>query len=1522
MKLQTKPRARYSAVGLCLALALGPLTVRAASVWTGPLMTYTQPGTDPAQAANQDRLTPNVWLTRAGTAGLFNAKTETAYIKPSSPADTEWAVGALADYATLAYGTWQAAGGGHPVLDLVGVPLVLHLISDNVYLSVTFTSFHPPGGNFAYTRSTPAPANAPPGVTLINPPDNSSYPAAATVTLEAAATDPDGSVTNVEFFDGAVSLGGDAVSPYSVLASLASGPHTLTAVAWDNLGAMATSAPVHVTVAADLAPTVSITNPPDGAVFIAPATVTIQANASDADGSVTNVGFFDGGLFLGRTNHAPYAIAAGLAPGGHPLTAVATDNLGLSTTSAVVTVTVHAANLPPSVTITNPPDNAVFGSTHSVTIGADARDTDGSVTNVQFFDGALLLRSVASSPFRFSTAPFTFALGLHTLTAVAWDNLGASATSAPVRLSTARYLPEITNGNIAIYLQPVATGMAAPLYAMSPPGDTARLFVVEQNGLLRIIQNGTLLPAPALDIQSRVAPPLVPSNPNDERGFLGLAFHPGFNDPASPGYQTLYTYNSELIPVGTMPTYPVPTTATNNYKNVVNEWKISTTNANVVDPASRREVISFGKNAGNHNGGTIAFGPDGYLYLALGDGGNANDVGASHIEPGGNAQNLSTPLGKMLRFDPLHPALTPASPDPMSANGQYRIPAANPFQGPGQAPEIYAYGLRNPYRFSFDPVTGDLIEGDVGQNNVEEINRIVRGGDYGWPTKEGTFLFNRTNGPAGPAGTIGAPPGNNSPGLPAGLIDPISGPMGTLEYDHNEGISITGGFVYRGAAIPPLYGKYVFGDLALKTAPVRADGRLFYADLQAGTIHAFPLYQFGGSAILPNGLTVHGFGRDAQGELYALATTTPANGNGGIVFKLVPAPASLTYVERKLVSDIPGLAEQTDPNLVNPWGIAFSATGPFWLADNHSGVSTLCNGSGVPLSLVVTIPPPGGGPPPAAPTGVVYNNTPDFLVGPGLPARFIYATEDGTIASWSSGATAVLKADNSAFGAVYKGLALGSNGGFNYLYAANFHSGQVDVFDTGYNPVALAGSFTDPSLPAGFAPFNIQNVGGQLYVTYAMQDAAMHDDVSGPGNGFVSVFDTSGRFLKRFISMGPLNSPWGVALAPPGFGGFSKALLIGNFGDGRFNAFDPDTAQFLGPLLDASGSPIAVPGLWDLKFGNGGQAGDAHTLYFTAGIAGGGSLEDHGLFGSISAVVPTLTSIADKGLAATLTWAGGAGPFMLQKKLSLSDPAWWNVLSSSNRSVTVAKEGSGGFFRVASQAQTTVWPYTVLLNGASEIPVVATPATALGTISIESNLFTYHISFDGLSSPAIAAHVHGPADATNSAGVMFPLTGASGTNGTLYGSHTLLPGEMQAITNGLAYVNIHTAPHPNGEIRGQIVPLQLTATLNGASEVPAVTTPATGAASLTLIGNQLMYVVSYSGLVGPATASHLHGPADVFHSTGVLVPLSTPAGVSGSISGTLSLSPQVLADVLAGMTYINIHTTTNGGGEIRGQITR
>ena len=330
-----------------------------------------------------------------------------------------------------------------------------------------------------------------------------------------------------------------------------------------------------------------------------------------------------------------------------------------------------------------------------------------------------------------------------------------------------------------------------------------------------------------------------------------------------------------------------------------------------------------------------------------------------------------------------------------------------------------------------------------------------------------------------------------------------------------------------------------------------------------------------------------------------------------------------SFVQHNLVSDIPGLAEQTDPNLVNPWGISASATSPLWISNNRSGAATVYNGSGQPFPaanpLVVQIPTSSSGNPPSAPTGQVFNPTSAFLLSGGQPALFLFASEDGTISGWNSsaGASAVIVVDNSGSGAVYKGLALGNNDLGPLLFAANFNAGTIDVFDVNFSTVTLDGRFADPDLAPGFAPFNIQSVGTRLYVTYARQDDARRDDVSGPGNGFVDVFDFNGNLVQRLVSNGNLNSPWGLALAPSQFGDFSNALLVGNFGDGTISAYDPTSGAYLGALRDSTGTVISIPGLWGLKFGNGGNGGDVNTLYFTAGIPGDGNIENHGLFGSI-----------------------------------------------------------------------------------------------------------------------------------------------------------------------------------------------------------------------------------------------------------------------------------------------------------------
>lgn len=323
------------------------------------------------------------------------------------------------------------------------------------------------------------------------------------------------------------------------------------------------------------------------------------------------------------------------------------------------------------------------------------------------------------------------------------------------------------------------------------------------------------------------------------------------------------------------------------------------------------------------------------------------------------------------------------------------------------------------------------------------------------------------------------------------------------------------------------------------------------------------------------------------------------------------------YIQHNLVSDIPGRADVTDPNLVNPWGVSISAGSPFWVSNHEKGNTTLYNGSGTITPLVVTIPSGAKGPAISLPTGQVANTSTSFVLANGRPASFIFATEDGAISAWNTGAAAQLMVDNSAAGAVYKGLAINPVGANPMLYAPNFNSGQIDVFDGRFAPITVPGGFTDSAIPGDFAPFNIWNLNGSLYVLYAKQDAAKKDDVGGPGNGFVSVFDFNGNLIKHLISNGPLNSPWGVAIAPPNFGAFGGALLVGNFGNGRINAFDLNTGNSLGAMQDQNGQAIVIPGLWAILFGNGASGGDRNTLYFAAEIFGPGS-EIHGLFGSLA----------------------------------------------------------------------------------------------------------------------------------------------------------------------------------------------------------------------------------------------------------------------------------------------------------------
>jgi uncharacterized protein (TIGR03118 family) len=322
-----------------------------------------------------------------------------------------------------------------------------------------------------------------------------------------------------------------------------------------------------------------------------------------------------------------------------------------------------------------------------------------------------------------------------------------------------------------------------------------------------------------------------------------------------------------------------------------------------------------------------------------------------------------------------------------------------------------------------------------------------------------------------------------------------------------------------------------------------------------------------------------------------------------------------SYTQRNLVSDQPGQAELTDANLVNPWGLAFGPATPAWAANNGKDNATLYRGATSPTDPVTMAPSPSSplvvAIPGGAPTGQVFNGSAGFTVG-GAPAHFIFSSEAGLITAWASGTSAQIVAN--AKGAIFKGLAIAQSPDGMRLYATDFHNNKVDVFNDRFGKVRRRGAFVDRKLPKRFAPFGIQAIGNRIVVTYAKQDKDAEDDSSGPGRGFVDIYTTRGKLVRRFARRGPLNSPWGIALAPQGFGAASGALLIGNFGDGRINAYRPGSGRLLGALAGNDGEPLTIDGLWSLKFGNG-VIGTPQSLLFTAGPDG----EQHGLFGLLTA---------------------------------------------------------------------------------------------------------------------------------------------------------------------------------------------------------------------------------------------------------------------------------------------------------------
>jgi len=461
------------------------------------------------------------------------------------------------------------------------------------------------------------------------------------------------------------------------------------------------------------------------------------------------------------------------------------------------------------------------------------------------------------------------------------------ATAASVRAQQGPLMDPIPapipQSRISVSLKPIATGLHSPIFLTTSKERRDRKFVVDQSGLILVLNGNVIEPMPFLDVTSVIAQisPAFPGAPHglnpgyDERGLLGLAFHPDFHDRGSPGFHKLYTlYNVPITKTADFPEPPFPNASVvPNCQEIIAEWQASDDNPDMVNPASFREILRFDRPQFNHNGGTVAFGTDRLLYAAFGDGGAANDRGNGHNPVTGNAQDLTTILGKMIRINPLAPSLTSHRQGAISANGQYRIPGGNPFLSrAGAVKEIYAYGFRNPYRFSFDFATGRLVLADVGQNNIEEVDIVTRGGNFGWNIQEGTFLFDPTT------GNVFTNPNPNP-----NLINPVA------EYDHFEAqanaitrIAIVGGFVYRGHKIRALHGKYICADLK---------GLLFDVDLETGRIEQ----------LLNAGFFIKGIGQDAQDELYVLGSAN--EGPGGAVGVVTQLSAALHRNEAEDTDD-------------------------------------------------------------------------------------------------------------------------------------------------------------------------------------------------------------------------------------------------------------------------------------------------------------------------------------------------------------------------------------------------------------------------------------------------------------------------------------------------------------------------------------------------------------------------------------------------------------------------------------------
>lgn len=560
--------------------------------------------------------------------------------------------------------------------------------------------------------------------------------------------------------------------------------------------------------------------------------------------------------------------------------------------------------------------------------------------------------------------------------------------------------------------------------------------------------------------------------------------------------------------------------------------------------------------------------------------------------------------------------------------------------------------------------------------------------------------------------------------------------------------------------------------------------------------------------------------------------------------------AANQYLVHNLVADQAGVADHTDKNLVNPWGNAFSATSPFWVGDNGTGLSTLYDGTGTPSSTVVAIPAAGGASTPGPVTGVIQNSvaTAFIVANSGHQASFAFCSQDGVISGWASAVDATharVLLDNSAKNAVYQGCAAATPaGGTPQMYLANFNSGKVEVYDQTMAPITTA-AFANPAIPAGYAPYNVQVISGKVYVAYAQQDSAKKNAVPGAGNGYVAVYDLSGNLLGPTISGGNLNAPWGMAIAPQTFGDFGGALLVGNFGDGKINAYNAASGAPMGALNGVNGSPIVINGLWSLMVGGGAKGMDNSAIYFTAGPGN----QTHGLLGSIQAA--PFFSAANLLNGASFTTA-------------LAPNSWVSIVKGGGLAATTRGWASADFN--GNTMPTTLDGVTVTVNGTA-VPlsyISPTQVNFLMPATIGAGTVQIQVTNNGLTSAAVSATVAAAAPAFFTLGSVDSATGnsyiaAEHANGSIAGPASLVSGVTSTPYNagetmvlyGTGFGATATLP-PAGQLLTSAISLATapTATVGGQ--------PAT---------------VSYAGLVGPG-----------LYQFNIVLPSGTSAGQTGMVA--------------------------------------